>query len=437
LKTTQFKNAIFFTTIKKYSTNNVILFCVYTLCFLYLIFQDAIYSPDTASHFKLEVWRSPVYSSFVFLFKKIFSSYFDIVTVSFQLIIGFAAVHLFYKKISVLLSLPLLLNILLFIVLIFPFFNPLMNANNICSEGFSYPLYLLTICYGFSFLYENKNFWWLLLFSMSLSLTRAQFILIPIIIAFVYIIKKWNAVNKTRPVLLTSLLIGSLFINILIDKTYHKITKDQFVSTSSFFIANTAAMYVSETNDIKDINEKEAQAVFKLSREYSDKKGLLMETKKEQSALELYNDFHNNLTQICSYSFHYKGTMLLKETKGYSVNKARVNVEKAAKNMMPTLVKNNFKKYIKLYYGNLIHGVKSQLLLFLIIGLFFYSLFKILKSYNKDYSIVFILSSLILSNALIVSFGSYSIVRLLFYHYSLIVLLLFYSSKVCYKHYKN
>ncbi|OIQ17377.1 hypothetical protein [Lacinutrix sp. MedPE-SW] len=426
-----------FLNIKKFILSNRVLISIYCICFLYLIFQDAIYSPDTASHFRLEIWRSPVYSLFVYIFNIIFKTNFNMVTVAFQLILGFSAVHVFYKKISDLLQLPKIAKALFLIVLIVPYFNPLIVGNNICSEGFSYPLYLLTLCFGFSFIIENKNFWYLLITSIILSLTRAQFLLLPIIFSFVYILKFRKTFKKTKQNTLLFLLIFSLVFNVLVDKVYHKITKDQFASTSSFFIANTAAIYVSKAEDIKDLKTEETKAVFNLSRTYSEEKGWLMDHTKTKSASELYNDFHSNLTKICSYAYHYKGSAYLKENKNYTLNKARVQVEKAAKNMMPVLVFNNYKNYFKLYYGNLIHGIKSKLLLLFVIVLLFISIVQLFKAYTKDYAIVFLLSSLILSNALIVSFGSYSIVRLLFYHYALILLLLFYVSRMVFTKYKT
>ena len=169
--------------------------------FIYLISIPAIYSPATNSYWHVNINRYPVYVLFIRTVHLIFgSNYYDLAIVGIQLLFGLVSVHVFFKNVSSLLKLNIILKGVLFLLLVFPFFQPLYTANNICSEGLSYPLYLLLISFSIDFLFrsQNKRIYLLIPAYILLVLTRGQFsILIPILI-LLFLIKYKKDVFKKR-----------------------------------------------------------------------------------------------------------------------------------------------------------------------------------------------------------------------------------------------
>ncbi|MCX7550548.1 hypothetical protein [Xanthomarina sp. F2636L] len=390
-----------------------------------LIFHDAIYTPDTGSYLNAQIYRTPGYSLFAKLFTFIFQDYFNVFTVGFQLLFGLFAVHVVLTRISKLLQLHIISEFVFLALLIFPFFGPLYIANNICSEGLSYPLYLLFIAFSTDFLtnYHIKSFRLLLITFILLALTRGQFIVLPIIILVIYIIKIKTLALK-RPHLRNIILLLLIPVVItLMDRTYHKLKDNLFVTTPFTNICMSgAAFYVSDASDIQYIKDEDDKNIFKDCYGFIEENNWLLSSKERNSYKDYYNHFHNNLGKICNYTVHDRGTEYYLN-RGYSIREARVGIEDTSGNIVKVLIKNNFNKWIKLYYNNLIHGFKSELLLFFMILVFIYSGIRFFVSNNKFILYLFLFSSLILSNALIVALASHSIMRYLFYNYSLFFLI--------------
>ncbi|GGG54799.1 hypothetical protein GCM10010976_27130 [Bizionia arctica] len=390
-----------------------------------LIFHEAIYTPDTASYLIAEMYRSPGYVIFVKLFQFIFQGYFDLFTVGAQLIIGLFAVHVTLTKISKTLKLHPISEFIFLALLIFPFFGPLYVANNICSEGLSYPFYLLVIALSTDLFtnYNLKSFRYLLITCILLALTRGQFIVLPIIIAVIYIIKnKALALKKFHLKNILLLLLIPLVIT-LMDKTYHKLKDGVFVTTPfSNLCMSGAAFYVSNASDVLLIENEDDKNIFNDCYGFIEENGWLLSSKERDSYTDYYNHFHKNLGNICNYTVHRIGTKYFYDH-GYSFVDSRVGIENTCSNIVPILIKNNFGKWIKLYYSNLVYGFKSQILLFFIVLIFLFSGIKMLFSKNEFVLYLFLFSSLILSNAMIVAYASHSIMRYLFYNYSLYFLI--------------
>ncbi|WP_303316216.1 hypothetical protein Q4Q34_12475 [Flavivirga abyssicola] len=409
---------------------NHILIVVYILIFVFLIFQEAIFSPDTYGYLKARPNRHPGYVIFIKAFEFIFTNYFAKIVVGIQLVLGMASVHFFLKRISGILSFNKLIRSLLLIVLLFPFFPPLYVANNICSEGLSYPLYLIFITLSLEIVLNEKK---KLLLFMSIAyillvLTRGQFIIASLIFAFTYLLKhRRNTLIKSNLKVFFIILFLPLFV-IMADKTYHKLKDGLFISTPfSFINASAAAFYVSNDTNFNQIENGDYKAIFKKCYKYLSEKDLLLSRQKQTNYKTYYNHFHNHIPQICNQTIHQFSLEYYIEkhtAQGLDINPAVANSywqsELAAQSLFFTLVKLNFKSWCNLFFANIKHAFKGVILFFLLLGFFFYSLFKLLYSKTKDYYILFILSALILSNAFIVCFASHSIIRYLFYNYSLI-----------------
>lgn len=408
--------------IYKRSVEIIIYIMVLAIC----IFHDAIYSPDTPSYINANIFRSPGYPIFVRIIKVISQDYFNFFIVLIQTSLGLFAVYTFSSIVQRTFRLNFLLRIFLILLLIFPFLAPLQVANNISSEGLSYPIYLffLSLSLNFLFLKKNTHFFYLIICSILLALTRGQFLILPVVLAIVYFLKNkaiiFNRAYFIKFIILLVVPLGS----ILLDKSYHKIKDGLFISTPFTYINATAsALYISTPEDANSFENKDTKIIFKDCYAFISKNKWLLSSEDRINNVEDYEHFHKNLGKICNLTLHERGTTYyLNQNK--TIVEARYLVEKTAKNMFFTLVTNNFKEWIRLFYSNLIHGFKHHLVLFFILSITILSAVYTFKSANKYVYILLFLSALILSNALVVAFASHSIMRYLFYNYSLFFLIL-------------
>ena len=395
----------------KFLSRDKIALLLYLVTFFYLISQSAIYSPDTSSYLKASIWRSPGYSTFSVIFKFIFKDYFDIVTVGFQLIFGLFSVHFFARQLSKIIKINTIVFFGILLVLVFPFYYPLYVANNICSEGLSYPLYLLFLGFSIDFLFldKTKSFSFLIVCCILLALTRGQFLICALVVAVIYALKYKRTLFKQKHLIIVMLLILSIPITSAIDKTFHKLTRDQFVSTPFTYVnACAGALYVSNMDNLKDISNPDDKAIFKICLEKMSKNNWLMSYKENATLEEKY--FHDNLVNICNLTLHNKGRDYY-ISKGYEKTEALIKVENTSKRLYFTLVKNNFKNYSLLFLSNLTHAFKSIFVMIFIVFCVIFSGTKLIKSYNINY-------------ALMLFFASHSIMRYLFYNYNLIIILI-------------
>lgn len=416
----------------KWFNENTLLYIGYSIVFLFVIFQDAIYSPDTTSYIKAVIHRSPGYPIFVNFLAFIFRDLFNLALVSTQILLGLFSVHLFFKTTSSTFNLSCFYKIPLLIILVFPFFSPLLIANNISSEGLSYPLYLIFTTYVIKFFQNNnsKSFYALTISCILLTLTRGQFIITPVIIAFVCIITLKRSAFELQNLKKVIILILLPFTIVILDKSYHLLKDGKFVSTPFTYIClSGSSFYVSELSDLEDISNENDKTIFLDCYNFLEENNWLLSSKERKSYKDYYNHFHNNLGNICNYTVHDRGRKFYTDN-GYSAVEASIEIENTSKRISFVTIKNNFQKWIRLYYSNLVHSFKSQIILFFIIIVFIISGIKLLKSKSKSYTFLCLFSALILSNAMLVVFASHSIMRYLFYNFALFYLILLILAKL-------
>lgn len=426
--------------LRKPATETSLLMVVYGLVFVYLIFQEAIFTFDSYGYLLAMPQRNPGYVVFIKFFEFIFPNNFARVLVGVQLLLGLFGVHVCLKRLSKFLNLNYFLQGLVLICLLFPFFPPLLIANNICSEGLTYPLYLLFIVKGVEFLYHEKSYTLitLLVLYILLALTRGQFLVTSLIFAFVYFFKyRSNILNKKFIWRFILLLLFPLIV-IFADKTYHKLKDGLFISTPYTFVnVSTAPFYVSHIEDANLIESTEYRKLFIECHEKLSEKKLLMSSNKWNGFDDAYQFYHDHLPQICNQTFyaisrkHYFDAYMTTHTdeKAAAVY-SLVQSELFSKSMFFTLIKPNFKDWASLYYSNIVHGFKSVVLLIFVIVIFLFSGFKVIFKSSKNYNILFICAALTLSNAMIISLASHSIMRYLFYNYLLILLMVIILLKI-------
>ncbi|MFD2915863.1 glycosyltransferase family 39 protein [Psychroserpens luteus] len=406
---------------------NTILRVVYLLVFLFVITNEAIYSPDTRSYLNALPYRHPGYVIFLKSFKFLFSSFFDMSVLVFQGVFGLIAVNFFFKKAAQIFNLSTISKVILMVILIFPFFNPLYVANNICPEGLSYPLYLFFIVSCLDFIKNDsyKKLAIALFFYILLALTRGQFIFTPLIFAFAYFLEKKPQILKASKIFKLSLLICMPVVLVLTESTYHKLKDGIFMTTPFGFVnASTSAFYVSSKNDSQHIKYADDKIIFENCYQKLQNEELLMSSQDDlDSYTQYYNFFHKNVPPICNRTVHNLGKKYYFDKELMKTNSIKTadaqafyNIEKTCKSLTLTLISNNFKKWIQLYFANISHGFYSSVLLIFIVFILLYSFVKVLFK-NKTYILLFICAALTLSNAMLVAFASHSIMRYLFYNY--------------------
>ncbi|QQX75524.1 MULTISPECIES: glycosyltransferase family 39 protein [Aequorivita] len=408
----------------KFSAFDGLLLLIYLAVFIYFVLQPAIYSPDTNTYFRVHFYRFPGYGLFLRSFDLFFGSFFETAVVAFQLLLGFLAIAKLQKTCKQLLKLKNWEYFVLFILLIFPYFPPLLVGNNLTSEGLSYPFYLFLIAYSLDFLFNNQpnKLVHLSIAFILLCLTRGQFIIVAPILGVLYILKeRKNILN--RPNLFFGILLFILpIITQTLDKTYHKAVHGFFVTTPfSYVNALTLPLYVSDEEDASLMKTENEKIVFSRTYQKIDSLGLLS-SKVEGDATEKYMLFHNNFPWICNRSFHVP-TMNYFESKTNKLSENVILAEKAAKNMLPVLVKDNFEKYISIYFEGIFHGFKGILPAVLTLLLFLYSTIITFRKWSVNNGLLLFGSTLIVSNAMIVAFASHSIMRYLFYNYFFAILI--------------
>ena len=357
-------------------------------------------------------------------FDLFFGSFFETAVVAFQLMFGFVAIANLLKTCKQLLKLKTWEYFVLFILLIFPYFPPLLVGNNLTSEGLSYPLYLFLIAFGVDFLFKNQSFKIvpLSIAFILLCLTRGQFIIVGPVLAVLYILKERKKIF-TRPKIYYLIILFLLpVISQTMDKAYHKAVHGFFVTTPfSYVNALTLPLYVSDENDAYLMKTEDEKIIFQRTYKKIDSLGLLS-SKVSGDAKDKYKLFHNNFPWICNRSFHVP-TMNYFESQAQEVGENVIMTEKAAKDMLPVLVKSNFKKYISIYFEGILHGFKGILITVFVMLLFLYSTIITVRKWTVYNGFLLLATTLIVSNAMLVAFASHSIMRYLFYNYFFAVLI--------------
>lgn len=408
----------------KFSAFDGLLFVIYLAVFTYFVLQPAIHSPDTNTYFRVHFYRFPGYGLFLRTFDLLFGSFFETAVVAFQLLFGFVASWVLAQKCKQLLKLNNWVYGILVMLLIFPYFPPLLVGNNLTSEGLSYPLYLFLIAFSIDFLFKNKS---IKLIHLSLAfiflcLTRGQFIIVAPILAVLYIFKEKRQLFARPKIFYLIVLLVLPVIAQTLDKTYHKAVHGFFVTTPfSYVNALTLPLFVSDENDAAKLKDEDERFLFSKTYKTIDSLGLVS-SKVKGSTRDQYTVFHDNFPVICNGAFHLSGIKYF-ENKTERLGENVVMIENAAKDMLPVLIKNNFKEYISIYFEGIFHGFKGVFFSICVLLLFLYSIIITAKNWTINNGLLLLATTLIVSNAMIVAFASHSIMRYLFYNYFFAILI--------------
>lgn len=400
-----------------------------SIIFFWFVLQQPIFYPDSYSYLRADIVRSPGYVLFLRGLQFVFEEGFDVIAVYIQTLFCLTAIYIIFKMFCELLKLKLLSKIFLFLILIFPLFPPLEIVNNITSESLSYTFFLIGVSNGIVFIeHENrKNLLVFFISTIALILTRGQFIIVPVIFGFIFLLKYRKKITRKKNILILSLFLLTPIVTNLGEKTYRKLVHSHFVSPPYTFVnAVTLPLYTSKIEDSIFIKNPIDRKIFIQSIRHIDSMNLLS-SKINGSFEEKYKTFHNNFPLICNQNIFVKGKAI-----HYKLNQERsfhvISTEKSCKNLTGILIKNNLKNYLSVYFSGVFNGYYSVFIFLFVIIVSITYLIKNIKIPTLENSFILTTTLLFLSNSLIVAFASHSIMRYLFYNYFLgflvIVLLL-------------
>ncbi|RMA56738.1 hypothetical protein [Ulvibacter antarcticus] len=415
----------------KFSGLDLLLFVVYLGIFGYLILQPTIYYPATNSFWHVNINRYPVYVLFIRgIHAVVGQNLYDITINISQTLFALFAIHIFLKCIIRLIKLNIVLILFMLALLSFPLFPPLDTSIAIASEGLAYPLFLLFMTFTLEFLFRNKDHYLYLILPtyVLLVLTRGQFsIVIPVIILLL-ILKHKRQIFQKKQLRQLILLILIPFVANTLDSTYHKLVHHNYVTTPfSYINAITLPLFTSQASDSTLFMNEDHKKIFLKSYNRIDSLGLLS-SKIEGSYKEKYMLFHNNFPYICNLNFYEQGIDYYFDKTG-NYFKSNVDIEVAAKEMMPLLVKQNFKDWFALYVTNILHGFKSIFVWIFFIVVCLYSGWQTLKKFNFENALLFFSSLLININAVLVAFVVHTIIRYQFYYFAFAFIILIILTK--------
>ncbi|WCO00837.1 hypothetical protein [Psychroserpens ponticola] len=426
--------------LKQLFKENRLLLVLYSVIFFYLIYQEAIYSPDTYGYAKAIPYRHLGYVIFVKTFLFVFADYFDIAVKIFQSIFCLVSIHFFFKTFVALLKPNLLIKCIVLGLLFFPLFEPLNVVNNVCPEGISYSLYLIFVTLNLEFLFNNNSrvLKYIVLCFLALVFTRGQFIFTGLIFSAVYIAKHRNHLFKINIVSKLLILVLMPILVVLGEMTYHKLKDGIFMTTPFGFVnMSSAAYYVSNIEDAQYIPNEDYRAIFVESYNELKRKKLLLSSQPNSSYKDYYTFFHDHIPEICNHTTFITAQNYFLEKDPIDINKPNpaiarsfYNAEKANKGITLALIKHNFKSWFQLYLANITHSFYSIFLLVIIIIAFIFSLIKMCSKFHKWYALLFICTALSLSNAVLIAIASHSIMRYTFYNYTFIFLTLLLLFKI-------
>ena len=397
---------------------NKLLALVFAFFFGFFIWQPALLSPDTYSYLRADITRFPGYIIYLRSLQFVFGEGYAIAAVAGHLLMGIAAMSVFFKKCSEVFNLGNLSKIAVLFVLLFPYFKPINVALNITSEGLAYPLYLLLLTFTLEFLFQNKmsRIWHIALVYLLLVLTRGQFIIVAPIIGFLFLLKLKRNIFNLKALLTFLLLLLLPIISGLADRAYRSVFYG-FAETTPYSYVNAVALplFVSDQDDFKLFEDQNHQVIYQNSYNRLDSLQLIS-SEVQGSYHEKYMRFHYNFPQICNQNIHEFGLNYYADI-GVVPPKNAFAIEAACKAMFPKLIAEHFQEWLALYYTSIVHGFKSVFILVFIIVLVFLSLFRACKHFQKKNAFILLGCLFILSNAMIVAMASHSILRYLFYNY--------------------
>ncbi|WP_420571478.1 hypothetical protein [Kordia sp.] len=406
--------------------SNIVVGILFLITCLSVLRKPIVYFPDSTGYLEVYLIRSAGYPMFLKLIQFIFGSYFEFGLIATQLLIGLASIYFFVKAIQKHFNIGLLLLTLLTIALLFPYYFNGRIANNVLSEALSYALYIAVITRFVNFFvkHEKKQLVLALPILFLLLTVRTQFfylILVAILMIFWVLIKhkQWKSYR-----IILGLYMLLPIVTIFVDKTYHKIAHNHFVSTPWTGIHLAApAYYVSDADDEAIFTDPEEKELFRKIHQQLVEEKLNITIPVNREVESLTSRYISNYTTVANKTIYKLSDAHFDSN--LSENERFILVDSINKKMAFPLAMHNFKKWFKLYYGNVIFGFSSIEYLLLNVFILLFSLVMLFKRNDVLSRIISLLLLCSLGNVLAISIGIHAVFRYTFYNDWVIFLVVF------------
>ncbi|PQB04850.1 hypothetical protein [Aureitalea marina] len=392
---------------------------------LVVLYRELVYFPDSEGYLKSYLIRTAGYPLFLRAVTAISGEYFEWILKGLQAVIGCWGIGYFLRKLKRLKILQPLSVVVLCVVLLAPYVFDIRIGNKVLSEALAYPLFLVVIAQLFGALIRRSNRslllaipWLLLLLSV-----RNQFIfLVPIGIALAYLI--YRDKGQLRPFLMVMILwLAIPLVGNLTDRSYHYLQHGHFVRTPWQGIHFMApAMFVAELEDVDLFDEE-------VKRNYFSQMHASLAAKKLH--IDHPNDFYWDPVVIYVYQFTEiaNSTLFMEGREIIAPGKDRyetfIEVDRVTGQMAPVLIKNNFRRWFRIYRGNFVHGIGSTALAVVLLFLLLYGIYSLSKrNASRNMECMTLALLLLYGNMALVSLGMYTVNRFTFYNHWAIFFLL-------------
>lgn len=398
--------------------SNIFIGILFLITFVMVLRKPTNYFPDSTGYLNMMINRTPGYPSFLKLIQSIFGSNFDVALRFIQTAIGCFSVYFFIRKIQSINLLNNFYSCCFSVVLLFPFLLDFRIGNNVLSEALSYSLYLIVTGYFIVFFISKnkKELYYALPFLGILLITRYQFIyLIPVAFLMIFWIsfkeKQWKTYRLAMLLFLCLPMITSF-----VDRTYHKVVHNHFVSTPwTGMNIITAPFYVSDADDEAIFSDPQEKQFFQNTYKDLVRENLNIHHLEGRQNTNKTAVYVQEFASITMGPIFNNGNAVLDAS--LSEDEKYIALEKMTSSMSKPLILDNFKEWTKLYIGNLVYygfgGIK-QVLLYLFMLLC--SFIGIIKYNTKTYKILLLISVLLISNLVLVAIGMHAITRFTFYN---------------------
>ncbi len=414
-----------FTLPKRLTLESILLGVIFVFSFVYIVSKPAVFSPDSYSYLRADMYRFPGYVAFLRISKFIFGEQiYPYFVITFQAIFALLSVYFLYKKVSGFWEMNPVFKTVLLGVLLLPFFSSLNIANEVSAEAISYGLYLISINFTIDFLFKNryKTVFYIAIVTFLLSLTRGQFILIPWIIAFLFMLKERKQLFIKKNIIALLMLLVLPFITKFADRTYRKIFFNQFVETPYSFVNSvTLPLFIASEKDTLQLTNPDTKHIFKHSLRTID--SLRLRSVYAKTNNQQYKLFHDNFPKICNQNIHDYGRHYFYQPE--APHQSTVEIEKTSKELFFVLVSNHFTQWMTLYFEGMKYGFKSVFILIFVLVMMLISGWKTLMRFDSLWAMVFLGTLYLLSNSMIVALACHSIDRYLFYNWFFMVVIIY------------
>ena len=361
------------------------------------IARGVILAPDSNGYIDLSLCRPPVYPLVINFFTSLLATKLFTVVV-FQLLFGHIAIYYFINTLQQEFKFNHKLKYLLTAILITPYLGKV--GNYILTESICYPTFLF--CFTFlinSIIHKSlKYFFYTIILTIILTLTRGQFLFIyPVLGIYlinIYIDNKHYYKLYARKKTMITLVIAAILLTPILEKSYHYYVNDRFILTPfSGIHLLTPPLYLADISAQQYIQDPFLKKIFinmhsKMQEEkltYQHAVGVI------DPPYHFYSSYDRIVYKIIEQTFNTNNI--------YDMEQINIQCNKLA----IILFKNNWYNTIKHcilnatgYLGNYYHAL-------LIVLTLFTSLFAYYQTRNNHLLITFYATIMLLSNAMLIS----------------------------------